>query len=495
MILGPTKTVILRCASLGVKAEPHVRVTSGVPSRIVLGRAAGVIVLRHWMMTKREKRQDACPQKAVPAPMALRSDNPHFSTLETEALRGMTELSYSKWCALLIPMVLKTRTAFSAFLATTIQLSQRTTGRGPLAPTFYPIPVPPGTLFRMPAGCSAKKRRGIHLSKAVHTVCMALNFWFFGGNFIESSLLQREPNMQHRCLFQRIGALIKSDVPTGTFLVPKMGRKFPELIAHLNRVSQLFTNLGVAGDPYERVYPGVELPPKGDLDDDIQPYTDLCPERLVFHGSGQWDVEEFLPDDLAMAFREPKTIATGRPSPIKPCLRDSPERIAELALKWDNHSLLFIHSDPVPEDGLVRIFNARKSAVQDRQIGDKRGQNGLEAKVIGPSADLPSGVDVGDLCVNPAKQYVAVSISDRRDFYHQLQISPEKAKGNTLGPPVPISSVEGTQALALWVSRQKSNKRYRRLLHGDKLGFIEDKGLRRQTTFGFLSIVCCRAIT
>ena len=144
----------------------------------------------------------------------------------------------------------------------------------------------------------------------------------------------------------------------------------------------------------------------------------------MFHGSGQWDVEEFLPDDLAMAFREPKTIATGRPSPLKPCLRDPPDRIAELALKWDNHSLLFIHNDPVPEDGLVRIFNARKSAVQDRQIGDKRGQNGLEAKVIGPSADLPSGVDVGDLYVNPAKQYVAVSISDRRDFiinYRYLQ--------------------------------------------------------------------------
>ena len=49
---------------------------------------------------EREKRQDACPQKAVPTPMASHSDNPQFSTLETEALRGMTELSYSKWCAL-----------------------------------------------------------------------------------------------------------------------------------------------------------------------------------------------------------------------------------------------------------------------------------------------------------------------------------------------------------------------------------------------------------
>ena len=147
--------------------------------------------------------------------------------------------------------ILKTRTAFAAFLATTIQLSQRTTGRGPLAPTFYPIPLPPGTVFRMPAGCSAKKRRGIHLSKAVHTVCMALNFWFFGGCVTEPSLLQREPNLQHRCLFRRIGALIKSDGPMSTFQAPKMGRTFPELIAQLNRISQLFTNLGALLRPGE----------------------------------------------------------------------------------------------------------------------------------------------------------------------------------------------------------------------------------------------------
>ena len=399
------------------------------------------------------------------------------STLENEALRGMTELSYSKWCALLIPMVLKTRTAFSAFLATTIQLSQRTTGRGPLAPTFYPIPLPPATVFRMPAGCSAKRRRGIHLSKAVHTVCMALNFWFHGGSAIEPSLLQREPNLQHRCLFRRIGALIKSDGPMSTFMVPKMGRKFPELIAQLNRISQLFTNLGTAGDPYDRVFPGMEMPSKTDLDEEVQPYTDLCPERLVFHGSGQWEIDEFLPDDLAMAFREPRTLISGKPTPIKPILRDPPERVAELAKKWDQHSLLYIHSQGVPSEGLVRIFNARKSAVQDRQIGDKRGQNGLESKILGPSACLPNGIDIADLCVDPSWQYLAVSISDRRDFCHQLKISPEKALGNTIGPAVPISLVEETTAYALWAAQKKDRQRYHRLRHGDMLAEPVDGGL------------------
>ena len=126
-------------------------------------------------------------------------------------------MSYPRWCASLLPHVLRSRTPFAAFVSMTVQLSRRMTGRGPPTPTLFPIPLPEADFGRMPASASSSRRRRIHLARTVHLVCMALNFWHAGGVFVPEDALQRSPNRQHITLYERIKALIKSDGSSEVF--------------------------------------------------------------------------------------------------------------------------------------------------------------------------------------------------------------------------------------------------------------------------------------
>ena len=91
-----------------------------------------------------------------------------------------------------------------------------------------------------------------------------------------------------------------------------------------------------------------------------------------------------------------------------------------------------------------------------------------ECKLLGPSSDLPSGCDLCDLFVDPATQKVYISISDRRDFYHQTKASEARALCNTIGPAVPLNLVSDTKAYSHHVIRS-ARKRFNRLKQGDFL--------------------------
>lgn len=121
----------------------------------------------------------------------------------------------------------------------------------------------------------------------------------------------------------------------------------------------------------------------------------------------------------------------------------------------------------------VRIFNAYKSASCDRQIGDKRGRNSVEAQVAGPSSSLPAGVDLQDIFINPYLQCIFVSITDRKDYYHQLQVTESKACSNSVGPPVPIAEVVKTRAYTNFLER--SRQKYKREKQGDRFSLAVDR--------------------
>ncbi len=61
------------------------------------------------------------------------------------------------------------------------------------------------------------------MSRVLHTMVMALNFWHSGGVFVDPTALQRAPNRLHRVLFRRIRSLIKSDGPALAFETAKAG--------------------------------------------------------------------------------------------------------------------------------------------------------------------------------------------------------------------------------------------------------------------------------
>ena len=82
--------------------------------------------------------------------------------------------------------------------------------------------------------------------------------------------------------------------------MPKAGRRFLELIARLEELSDMLTKMGVCASPYDKTYQGFEVA-KGEEAPEAKPYQDMDPEKLVLYGKGAWDISAFLPDDLVMA--------------------------------------------------------------------------------------------------------------------------------------------------------------------------------------------------
>ena len=224
--------------------------------------------------------------------------------------------------------------------------------------------------------------------------------------------------------------------------------------------------------PYDKAYVGYEVAADNTILPELEPYRDLDPSRLKLPGTGSWDATSFLPDALAMVYREPQSIKIDRiPEAWEyPRIRDDPKTVAALAKVWDVQGLLYLHQDRVEarqEFELVRIFNCYKSLEVDRQIGDRRGRNAVECRVLGPSANLPAGPDLCDISLNVKTQRLAISVSDRRDFYHQLWATKSRAITNTLGPGLPAEWVSDTTAYRNFLLR--SSQKYHRRLHGDKL--------------------------
>ena len=174
-----------------------------------------------------------------------------------------------------------------------------------------------------------------------------------------------------------------------------------------------------------------------------------------------------------MAFREPASLLVDIPPGPFPKIRDLPETVGSLARMWDERGLLFLHKETGDGRRQVRIFNAYKSAACDRQIGDKRGRNSVEAQVAGPSSSLPAGVDLQDISINPYLQCIFVSITDRKDYYHQLQVTESKGLFYSVGPPVPIAEVVKTRAYTSFLER--SRQKYKSEKQGDRFSLAEDR--------------------
>ena len=136
--------------------------------------------------------------------------------------------------------------------------------------------------------------------------------------------------------------------------------------------------------------------------------------------------------------------------------REKPSEVLALAKKWDKLGLLYLkesYDDQVDPDDAVRVFNAYKNESCDRQIGDRRSRNYRERRLQGPSSLLPCGPALLGIRVDPLRESLSISITDRKDFYHQLFSAPRKAVHNSLYPPLREVDLRGTQALAKMHSR------------------------------------------
>ena len=104
------------------------------------------------------------------------------------------------------------------------------------------------------------------------------------------------------------------------------------------------------------------------------------------------------------------------------------------------------------QGGFVRVFNAFKSEVADRQIGDRRIMNNKERHLGGPSSNLPTGQLLTNLVVSPGNG-LRGSITDRRDFYHQCRVTVERGQSHLTPFSFEVEKFEGMNALKDFKSR------------------------------------------
>lgn len=426
--------------------------------------------------TERFTSHDSDNRKAKPAAPDVFRPGPSMNTMQ---------MSYPKWCAMLVPLVLRSRSPFSAFLSRSIQLLRGAALSPSSTPAFFPVPLFQREQFHgMPRGLSSAKRRRFHLHRAVHVVCMALNYWNAGGRWIPDDELRRKPNAEHVMLYQRIASIIKSDGLAESFPLSKSGRKHPELLARLAELSTLLTAHGGAHSSYEKGFAGCDVPKAETSFSEVVPFSDLNASRLQLYGSGHWDVSDWLEDSLVMAYREPRSLLAGLELGPRPSCRDSEEEVARLAHLWDQSGLLYLHADHRPLGSLVKIFNCYKNESIDRQIGDRRGQNSYECRLIGPSRDLPAGPDMMDLQVDVKTSKVVMIITDRRDYYHQIWTTDARSSTNAVGPAVHRYMLEDTSAFSAFLLREASKKRAKREQRGDDLHkFVLHPGEAEETEY------------
>ena len=311
--------------------------------------------------------------------------------------KELQSFSFAIWRRRLLSMGLHTRTAFAAFLKTTLHAS-RSSEVAP-ANALFPLPIPkPGVFTVLPSRCASQKRRRIAFDRAFHIIVCAVNFLHADCSFPSVELMRKEPSKVQKKLLWNLRSLVRAFGNSGdTFDVPQSGRRSIHLLAGLADLSDFVTRHGLSSEPYHRGFQGVvkteeeekplDLPrvsPNLDLADQLIPYRPLQPDRLKLSGKANWDPCPFLGDAFLLPYREPALLVWTKVfnwDDIPDLDREDPNRVLELAKVWDRNGLLAIRPGVIDEEiqpSCLRVFNCLKSSTHDRQIGDRRGRNQIE---------------------------------------------------------------------------------------------------------------------
>ena len=390
--------------------------------------------------------------------------------------------SFVKWCSSLPRKALNSGTPFGAFLHSTFHIT-RSDSVAP-AKLLFPLPVPKTGLFEpLPFRCSSRRRRKVGFGQAFYVLVMALNFLHADCSFVGLPLLGVRPNRAQQVAFANLRGLLKAfGNCAGEVNVPASGRCSTFLVSLLADLSDFFTRHGLSGSAYESGLEAAVQSGEGlDVDlsraKELTPYRPLDPTRLKLAGTAQWSPLDFLEDDLWLPLVEPQVLLwtkTFDNDDLPKLNKEDPEKVIAPAKVWEVNGLLHFSPKPIDDEmkpSCLRVFNCYKSPTQDRQIGDRRGRNQLEAYMPGVSRSLPSGPNLSCLEIDPTSQRLAICLSDRKDFYHQLQVSVGRAESNAMWPPLRLSDFKGTHAYdKLVASHLASKKKKPREAEGDFLG-------------------------
>ena len=361
------------------------------------------------------------------------------------------EISFRSMLSSLPRAVVACNTKFSKFLSSTFRL-QRAGAPAPSS-VLYPLPVPFPGVFHASGPMLAQKRfERLAFKRGVHVLAMCLNYVFCGRKWIPPAELRRPPNQQQLAAFSQIRRFLGTCGSQAPQFASCPGRRSHELTACLRNLCAFLGDSGAVSGraPYaENAFSSVRgrAPPVDPDRPELKPYSNLCADRLKMSGSASFWPLPFLQPILIMPFLEPRVLRFKSEEPREPHPRfctDSHDELLMLYRQWASLGLLTFTDEQVPEWQKVRVFNARKNSLVDRQIGDRRSLNLIERGVPGPSSFLPTGPLLCNILLRPRCLLVGCC-TDRRDYYRQIKISPQKASCNPVGPRISIDRLAPSQ--------------------------------------------------
>ena len=399
--------------------------------------------------------------------------------LESNPLDGA--MSFATWAICLPRWILATKTPFSWALLRSFSARRWT---GSPSTTTFPLPAPyPGCFGSgMPISRSTSFQK-VAMKRLLHIIVCVLDFLYLG-RFPNVRELERRPNGLQRAAFKRLWSLLvvcsqsQEEFP----MVP--GRSGPELGAALVQLEEFLAkhhsfHAGYKERHNEKFEENPHLLPS-DKYPQLQPYKNLDVSRLKIVGNGSWPMMDFIDGPLWLPYQEPSFLlhgfsTEGAPGPsFKGESRD--ENLA-LARIWDARGILYLCGEPTIEGHFSRVFNAHKSDKVDRQIGDRRIPNQRERHIDGPSRHLPPGFMLTSLRVRPFVEQLTGSVTDRRDFYHQALVTPERARSNMLPFDFSLDELRGLQAASgLAETSSRRQRRRKRENVGDDFGLAFGHG-------------------
>lgn len=349
-----------------------------------------------------------------------------------------------------------------------------------------PLPVPyPGCFGSAGGGprLSQKRLNRLAQQRALH-VAVIIVIKLYLGRFASLEELERCPNRWQRTRLSRLRAFY---VACGSYqeefpLAP--GRSGPELGAMIFQMERFVEENPLLAQHYHEPAnvdfsenPNL-LPP--DEFPELAPYKALDVSRLKLVGTGRWPMADFLHDALWLPYVEPRFLAHGEEideDNIPNFAAENETENLKLVRLWDSKGLARCFASPLWPGQFSRVFNAHKSSLVDRQIGDRRLPNAQERHLDGPSRHLPPGPLLCNLWAPRYTHCLRGTITDRRDFYHQASVSSSRARSNCLPFAFGRHDLEGFRALEVFdeMASKKMKQRSREII-GDELGPPQDDG-------------------
>ena len=395
-------------------------------------------------------------------------------------------IDFWTWCISLPRWIAATKTKFSWALVQSFHAKRQGSA---LSTAVFPLPSPSLDKWTGSGPKLSRKRfKKLAFDRLLHVVIYVLDYLYLG-RFPSHAEIGRPLNAAQLEVVDRLrSALTVCGESIGTVpMIP--GRSGPELASRLMQLENFLIGCPEFVDAYSKLNFSSfkhdrDLLPESKFPQ-LVPHRSLDADRIRIVGEGKWPLSDYLDSTLWLPFQEPLFLHHSEPidkAKIPSFKHEDRGECLKLARLWDSIGLLSLFKAPAKPDMFCRVFQVYKSAENDRQIGDRRLPNALEYHLPGPSRELPQGPMLTQIFVPRGTHLVRGSVTDRRDFYHQAEVSAERAQTNLLPFVFRSDELEGTVALAkFWEEKLARDKRRDRTLVGDRFGFSDAKNADAST--------------